>query len=869
MVFKCKICGGELNISQGESVIECEYCGVKQTIPVFIDPKIDEMFDRSNYFLAQNEFDKAENILNQILLNDKTNAEVYWNLLLCKYGVSYVKDPASGKYIPTCNRTQYGSIFNDENYINAISFANEEKKRVYEQDAETIDNIQKGILAISQKEKPFDIFISYKETGSDKQRTKDSIFAQNLYEKLTHEGYKVFFSRITLEDKVGTEYEPYIYAALASSKIMLTISSCKENIEAVWVKNEWSRFLSFMKADSSKSLIPLYYDMPKSDLPDEFSTLPMYNTSEEGFEQELIRGIKKLIPLPVMLAEKRKKMRKHMAIASVALVAIIAIGLVAMIPWFNKNAEYKDAVALYDGGNYPLAVRSFEKMEGFRDSEEMIEKSELAWRKSVSTIATDNTLSSSSYGSYYISANGTVETFSYDSGTSNENISIDEHGKIISIGDNYDLFALHEDGYVDNFKDFEKYDNIIKISPIFNATPVALLSDGTMVYGKELYSQNGDNDEWLMEISSWKDIVDFNWYVSRYGYGGCEFAVIIGIKADGSLCMTAYVKPDHEQRDYRLNAINNAKNFISSLENVKSVECYMSSGYQKENCDIIALTEDDQIISYINGVQQSYEVKDSVDIDVFYSYETEKLETLVLDENGELSLLNGKSIMEGVVYVFDDFLVTRTGAIYNDITVGASNPNNTDCKTEVFEEWTLKNLIDVSYKTESSPDKNLETDPGESEEDKDIKTNSNLSKQYSNSDGISFNYPSNYTIEGDYESNGFVLIESKNGNSIFVNSPSITENSLIDMVKGEQTLQLPNGDMFRTVKVAEEAIVLESGETGYYFECVDIDGVYQIFFMAKKNGMLYSLIYNIKDEDAYDASIDEAKAIINTFKIEN
>ena len=154
------------------------------------------------------------------------------------YGVTFVCDPRTGKYIPTCNRTHYESILKDRNYLNALRYSSGEKNAFYQESAKTIDEIQKGIISISRKEKPFDIFISYKETDVNGNRTKDSVVAQELYEKLVSEGYKVFFSRITLEDKIGSEYEPYIYAALSSSKVMLTVCSSKDNIEAPWVKNE-------------------------------------------------------------------------------------------------------------------------------------------------------------------------------------------------------------------------------------------------------------------------------------------------------------------------------------------------------------------------------------------------------------------------------------------------------------------------------------------------------------------------------------------------------------------------------------------------------------------------------------------------------
>ena len=32
-IFKCKMCGGDLNVTEGTTVAECEYCETKQTIP--------------------------------------------------------------------------------------------------------------------------------------------------------------------------------------------------------------------------------------------------------------------------------------------------------------------------------------------------------------------------------------------------------------------------------------------------------------------------------------------------------------------------------------------------------------------------------------------------------------------------------------------------------------------------------------------------------------------------------------------------------------------------------------------------------------------------------------------------------------------
>ena len=293
-VFKCKMCGGTIEFEQGATVGVCDSCGTKQTLPRLDDDKKANLYDRANHFRRNNDFDKAMGIYEQILNEDGTDAEAYWSLVLCRYGIEYVEDPASHKRIPTVNRAQFTSIFDDEDYKSALQYADGYQKSIYEEEANAINEIQKGILAISQKEEPFDVFICYKETDANGRRTQDSVLANDLYHQLTQEGFKVFFSRITLEDKLGTAYEPYIFAALNSSKVMVVLGTKPEYFNAVWVKNEWSRYLALIKNGAKKMLIPAYRDMDPYDLPEEFSHLQAQDMSKLGFMQDLIRGIKKI-----------------------------------------------------------------------------------------------------------------------------------------------------------------------------------------------------------------------------------------------------------------------------------------------------------------------------------------------------------------------------------------------------------------------------------------------------------------------------------------------------------------------------------------------------------------------------------------------
>ena len=289
------MCGGDLNVTDGASVCTCAYCGTKQTLPKLGDEKRVAMFERANYFWRNNEFDKAMGIYEMVLATDDRDAEAYWSIVLCRYGIEYVEDPKSHKRVPTVNRFQTKSILRDEDYLNAIRCANGYQRDIFETEAAHIDTIQKNISTISKEEKPYDVFICYKETDGTGARTHDSVYAQKIYDALSHEGLRVFFSRITLEDKIGTAYEPYIYAALHSAKVMLVVSLSAENMNAPWVKNEWDRYLSIAKQDSTKALIPCYKDMSPYDMPEEFTYLQAQDMGKIGFLQDLVRGVKKIL----------------------------------------------------------------------------------------------------------------------------------------------------------------------------------------------------------------------------------------------------------------------------------------------------------------------------------------------------------------------------------------------------------------------------------------------------------------------------------------------------------------------------------------------------------------------------------------------
>ncbi len=294
-VFKCKMCGGNLEIQDNQSVAVCEYCYTRQTLPRLDNEKKIALFTRANNLRIKSEFDKAAGIYESIIAEFRDESEAYWGLVLCKYGIEYVDD-GKGKRIPTCHRTLPVSIMDDDDFQQACEYADLTAKNVYREEAKAIDGIQKKILNIALNEEPYDIFICYKETDDvTGLRTEDSLIAQDIYTQLIKDGYKVFFSRVSLRQVAGTEYEPYIYAALSSAKIMLAIGTKHDYYDAVWVKNEWSRFISMMGVDSSKVLIPCFRDMDAYDMPKEFKNMQALDMGDVTFFGSLMENVERIV----------------------------------------------------------------------------------------------------------------------------------------------------------------------------------------------------------------------------------------------------------------------------------------------------------------------------------------------------------------------------------------------------------------------------------------------------------------------------------------------------------------------------------------------------------------------------------------------
>lgn len=291
----CYNCGGELTERKGRRI--CRYCG--SYMPEHISTEEAILLTSASQKLRLADFFDAEQEFEDIIRRYPANAQGYWGHMMAKYGIKYEED-YDGTRIPTCYAASIESVFDSSDYRMALKYADEENKAVYRKHAEYIENVRIEWVEKASAEPPYDIFISFKASDIQNgiEHTKDSDEMRELYFYLMSKGYRVFFSRESLREKTGEKYEPYIYGALSTAKIMLVYGSKPEYINATWVKNEWTRFRKRMQSGEKRqgSLLVIYDGFDPKELPSALSSLQCMDAGDKRrFYPDLLESIERIL----------------------------------------------------------------------------------------------------------------------------------------------------------------------------------------------------------------------------------------------------------------------------------------------------------------------------------------------------------------------------------------------------------------------------------------------------------------------------------------------------------------------------------------------------------------------------------------------
>ena len=293
----CNICGANLIYKDGKWV--CPACGAFKTEEIS-NEEVTLLYNAAQK-LRLASFDDAEEAYRDIIAKYPENSEAHWGLVLSKYGIKY-EDDYDGKKLPTCYATSIESVLTDKDYLDSVRLCKDKyQKEYYIEQGKVLEKIRVEWREKASKEPKYDVFLCFKDSDklNNMERTDDSIEVANLYTHLSSLGYKVFYSRESLRDKVAEKYEPYIYNALNTAAVMIVYGSKIEYFSSVWMKNEWTRYVRRLREGLKieGSLVIACDGVNPGDLPRPLNQMQVLDARKKTFYGDLEAHIAKIISI--------------------------------------------------------------------------------------------------------------------------------------------------------------------------------------------------------------------------------------------------------------------------------------------------------------------------------------------------------------------------------------------------------------------------------------------------------------------------------------------------------------------------------------------------------------------------------------------
>ena len=211
-----------------------------------------------------------------------------------------------------------------------------------------------------------EVFLMYPENDSQGRRSKESVIAQEIYNKLNQVNVAVFYKR-NVDNITGEERAKTIDFAYSKSKIVIIIGTTAEAFK--------------QNIEPGKIIIPVYADVNIYELPAEIQKLQALNYNNIGAVSDLVKNVLSILGREESIdiiseADKKRKRRTRNIIilsASVAAAVIIsAVWYVFFTPYVLPENQYRYAQKLVSENKYLEAIDWFNKNPEYKNTKDLL-----------------------------------------------------------------------------------------------------------------------------------------------------------------------------------------------------------------------------------------------------------------------------------------------------------------------------------------------------------------------------------------------------------------------------------------------------------------------------------------------------------------
>ena len=218
-----------------------------------------------------------------------------------------------------------------------------------------------------------EVFISYVESDEHGRRTKDSIVAHDIYNKLENANINTFYQYVSVSELVGDDFEKGCAEAIERARVVVVVGASKENFEQLLEKN--------VDSYAGKMIMPVYYGMNAYDIPKELVNLQAMNYESIGSVNDLVKNVLQALGRSaeidtVDLADKKSKKRKQITISVVcgALIAAVVAGMYFVFgtPYILKSKKMEYAIRNSEHGSFVKAIDVLNDLGDYENSASLL-----------------------------------------------------------------------------------------------------------------------------------------------------------------------------------------------------------------------------------------------------------------------------------------------------------------------------------------------------------------------------------------------------------------------------------------------------------------------------------------------------------------
>jgi len=291
LTYQCNVCRQTVNLADNEQIGACPRCGSLFVVPNQFRDNANKrnIYRLADEALANRNFDVALTYYKRILMVDAKETAAHWGFLLSKYGVEISGRGDTYQHV-IFHRLERELFTDDPSYETMVTYCPKEALYYYQGLSRIIAQQQQKMLAISQRQQPYDIYLNCTAAPG----TEDYMLANQVGLALDQAGYRVFLPATMLSGVPQEDKNLYEMAIAEKAQAMIVVATASTDKDDARYLAAWKRFLAYRRQDAGRKMLSVFQGIVPEQLPMELQPLQSIKCEGSNFRDEVLTKINEM-----------------------------------------------------------------------------------------------------------------------------------------------------------------------------------------------------------------------------------------------------------------------------------------------------------------------------------------------------------------------------------------------------------------------------------------------------------------------------------------------------------------------------------------------------------------------------------------------